>query len=305
MLSRFVRPLFSRPSVTFAVRGVARASAVELPRQSLLSGSMGRRFWSQTPQRRSSLVPPPVHENDLKSEAQVTAETPEISEQEKRRRERRAKEPKMMAVFTCNKCETREKYVFAKASYEKGVVIVRCPGCESLHLIADNLGWFRNEPTNIEDLARENGEVASRMDPTIVDSIVQMYKAQHHQHSEHCEHHHEHEHDHNCQHEREHDHNCQHDHEHDHNCQHDHEHVHTEACQHHHEHQHDHTCQHDHHHEHEMEEGDKEVLSLDDLVDEDGAIRIRDSVGNDVDIYQDDHTLEFSLENAKKPTPSS
>lgn len=59
--------------------------------------------------------------------------------------------------FTCNKCDTRCMKSFSKHSYDKGIVLVRCPGCQSLHLIADNLGWF-GETCNVEELMAGKGE---------------------------------------------------------------------------------------------------------------------------------------------------
>ena len=47
--------------------------------------------------------------------------------------------------FTCNKCEYRSEKTISKQAYKDGVVLIRCDGCESIHLIADNLGWFRDE----------------------------------------------------------------------------------------------------------------------------------------------------------------
>lgn len=61
-------------------------------------------------------------------------------------------------AFTCNKCETKQARTFSKDSYTKGVVLLRCGGCDNLHLIADNLGWFRDQKTNIEDLMKEKGD---------------------------------------------------------------------------------------------------------------------------------------------------
>lgn len=47
--------------------------------------------------------------------------------------------------------------MFSKKTYETGVVIVRCPGCQGNHLIADRLGWF-GEPGSIEDYLKQQGQ---------------------------------------------------------------------------------------------------------------------------------------------------
>lgn len=65
----------------------------------------------------------------------------------------------MMIVYTCAKCSTRSGKSFSKQAYTKGVVIVTCPGCDSKHLIADNLGWF-GEETNVEALLGERVDKA-------------------------------------------------------------------------------------------------------------------------------------------------
>jgi len=70
----------------------------------------------------------------------------------------------MGMVFTCNQCDTRAARYFSRLSYEKGVVLVTCPGCDARHLIADNLGWFGDENANIEDIMREHGEAVRHID---------------------------------------------------------------------------------------------------------------------------------------------
>ena len=45
-------------------------------------------------------------------------------------------------MFTCGRCDTRAAKGFSRQAYENGVVIVRCPGCQSQHLVADRYGWF-------------------------------------------------------------------------------------------------------------------------------------------------------------------
>jgi hypothetical protein len=45
-------------------------------------------------------------------------------------------------AFTCGVCETRVAKRVMRQSYEKGVCLVQCPGCDKYHVIADNLGYY-------------------------------------------------------------------------------------------------------------------------------------------------------------------
>ncbi|KAH9992438.1 DNL zinc finger-domain-containing protein [Russula vinacea] len=78
-------------------------------------------------------------------------------------------EPRLSLTFTCTAgtCSTRSTHQFTKRAYEKGIVLIECPGCKTRHLIADNLGWFKDSTEdgklrNVEDILRARGEAVHR-----------------------------------------------------------------------------------------------------------------------------------------------
>lgn len=78
--------------------------------------------------------------------------------------------PSISIVFTCNVCETRQAKNMSKKSYQEGVVLIRCDGCDNLHLIADNLGWFEDKKINIvEILKRKEEEVRVMAEVDLLD----------------------------------------------------------------------------------------------------------------------------------------
>jgi 3D (Asp-Asp-Asp) domain-containing protein len=60
---------------------------------------------------------------------------------------------------------------FYHAAYREGVVIAKCKGCDSNHMLADNLGWgaFHEGETNIEEYLKGKGMEVSRVSPEVFD----------------------------------------------------------------------------------------------------------------------------------------
>lgn len=66
-------------------------------------------------------------------------------------------------AYTCAPCGERQTRSLSKRAYHHGVVVLRCQGCERLHLVADNLGWFGEGTTSAEALAERAGEQPLRL----------------------------------------------------------------------------------------------------------------------------------------------
>lgn len=49
--------------------------------------------------------------------------------------------------------------------------MVRCGGCENIHLVADNLGWFQDTPVNIQTM--HEGKVRKVQDPLAIAQFLQ------------------------------------------------------------------------------------------------------------------------------------
>jgi len=66
-------------------------------------------------------------------------------------------------AFTCNVCNGRNSHSISHHAYNKGTVIVTCPGCGATHLVADNLNWIEQDFRNLEEFMAKRGSPVTRI----------------------------------------------------------------------------------------------------------------------------------------------
>ena len=64
----------------------------------------------------------------------------------------------LLIEFTCNVCDERSSHNMSKQAYEHGTVLIQCPKCQSRHLIADHLGFIRDEKFDLKEYIESQGE---------------------------------------------------------------------------------------------------------------------------------------------------
>ncbi len=67
--------------------------------------------------------------------------------------------------FECKICNVRNTKMCTKNAYHKGLVLIKCDGCKSNHLIADNLGWVKDKDQRktLEEILKDKGEEVKRI----------------------------------------------------------------------------------------------------------------------------------------------
>ena len=129
-------------------------------------GIHGIQAYQQTTHRNFSSAPPAkavdvTHESfveQIKDQQEVKTFGGYTFSEDQIKGNTRGQDGLLLMAYTCGKCEHKQARTFSRHSYEKGVVLIRCENCDSLHLVADNLGWFEDGKVNIEEIMKRKGE---------------------------------------------------------------------------------------------------------------------------------------------------
>lgn len=107
-------------------------------------------------------LPPPF------DESQTSAESSKGGEGEEKTVLGSVGMDRIGVVFTCtaDNCGQRIVKSVRRRSYESGTVVVKCPKCDKIHVVADNLGMYAGITggnKNIEEIAKAKGQSVTRV----------------------------------------------------------------------------------------------------------------------------------------------
>ncbi|GAA6049135.1 hypothetical protein JCM3770_003903 [Rhodotorula araucariae] len=153
-----------------------------------------------SPALRTSTSTRSLHASPARTDAQSHSQPPQVPLNAPHATRIAQVDRRLRITFTCTaslatdlepdrrQCGHRSSHEFSKRSYDRGVVIVQCPGCSNRHLIADHLHWFSTTPSpshptgqpfgaerarTVEDLLREKGERVTWGTPGDADAAEQ------------------------------------------------------------------------------------------------------------------------------------
>lgn len=86
----------------------------------------------------------------------------------------RSEGDKYAMMYTCTVCDTRAAKMVSKQAYHHGTVLIRCPQCQNLHLIADHLGQFEEKGWTVEQFLEAQGE---RVQHVASDNVLELTMA--------------------------------------------------------------------------------------------------------------------------------
>ncbi|GKZ34437.1 hypothetical protein AbraIFM66950_004712 [Aspergillus brasiliensis] len=84
------------------------------------------------------------------------------AQNEEQNRLRREQEPAYQITFTCKPCGERSSHRMSKHGYHRGTVLIKCPSCDSRHVISDHLNIFFDKKSTLEDILARQGDKLTR-----------------------------------------------------------------------------------------------------------------------------------------------
>ena len=116
--------IFERPLTVAAAQAVSRRPLPNFPLLSSLSSRPYNRAFSSSPW---------THQENNTLPSDSASQTPPASPPSQTHIALETPEPKLSLTFTCTveACHTRSTHQFTKRSYQKGIVLVQCPGCKN------------------------------------------------------------------------------------------------------------------------------------------------------------------------------